>query len=339
MGSERLIIRNIKLENFRCHKNHQKRFARSTTKILGPNGCGKTSVLEAVYITMRGKSFRAVDREIINYDQNYYRIELEYSDGRKIIAFYQDEKKQFLIDGKKTLRLPKEHRYPVVIFEPKDLHIIESSPSRRRSFFDRIFSQLNPEYSIYLSRYNKALQQRNKAFKDEFLRPDMVFPWNMLLAEYGCKLKEMRHEFIEQINEQITQVYQKITGQKDQISIQYNNTKMNHKSKDISESQFLQILEKNFERDKILGCTEIGIHHDQYQFKFNNQLADGSASRGECRSIIIALKFIEAELVAKYDGRQPLILLDDVFSELDKKHCISLTENFHNHQVILTSVS
>ena len=331
MVQKRLIIRSVKLENFRCHKNHQQKFTETTTRILGLNGCGKTSILEAVYITMKGKSFRAVDREIVNRDQNYYRAELEYMDGRKIVAFFQNEKKQFLIDGKKTARLPKEQRYPVVIFEPRDLHIINSSPSRRRSFFDRIFSQLAPEYSIYLSRYTKALQQRNKAFKDEFIQPDMVFPWNILLAEYGYKIQELRRKFIKQINSQISDVYYKITGQKDKIRINYIND-------GLTEDQYLHQLESDFERDRILGCTGFGIHRDQFEVIFNGVKADGSASRGESRSIILALKFIEADLIKERDGRKPLILLDDVFSELDEKHKNSLIQNFKNHQVILTSV-
>lgn len=331
MAKNQLIIKSVKLENFRCHTKKQQKLDQMTTKILGPNGCGKTSILEAIYLVTRGKSFRAVDREIIKRGKNFYRVELEYSDGRTVVAFYTEEKKQFLIAGKKSLRLPKDMRYPVVLFEPKDLHIISSSPARRRSFFDRVFSQLNPEYSIYLSRYNKALQQRNKAFKDEFIQPDVVFPWNILLAEYGSKIQQIRQELIKQINQQITSVYQKVSGQKDQVRLEYIND-------GLSEDKYLRRLEKEFNRDRLLGCTNFGIHRDQFNVIFNSNNAEGSASRGESRSIMLALKFIEADLIIRNDGRRPIILLDDVFSELDDKHKKSLTQNFKDYQVILTSV-
>ena len=134
------IIQQIKLNNFRCHKEFELDCNRPTTLIIGENGSGKTSVLEAVYLALRGKSFKATDSDIVQRDEGYYRAEIMLIDSKKIIIRYNAtlNKKEFEIDGKKTLRLPKKERYPVILFEPNNIYLIESSPSRRRDYFDGI---------------------------------------------------------------------------------------------------------------------------------------------------------------------------------------------------------
>ena len=157
-----MIIKSISLTNFRCHDEYHLNCRPDTTLILGENGCGKTSVLEAIYILTRGKSFRATDSEIIKHNKDFYRIELEYDNGEKVIAVFNQNIKTFTVLDKKSRRLPKKNKYPIVLFEPKDLNLIGGSPSRHREYFDRFFSQLSEEYSTSLGRYEKALKQRNE---------------------------------------------------------------------------------------------------------------------------------------------------------------------------------
>ena len=156
-----MIIKSIKLFNFRNHTEYSLICEDETSLILGENGSGKTSVLEAIYILTRGKSFRATDPEILKRGTTFYRIEIEYSNGETSIATYDGDHKTFLITDKKSRRLPKKNKYPVVLFQPSDLNLISHSPSRRRDYFDRIFSQFNENYATNLSRYEKALKQRN----------------------------------------------------------------------------------------------------------------------------------------------------------------------------------
>ena len=156
-----MIIRSVKLTNFRSHESFVLNCNPQTTTIIGENGCGKTSVLEAVYEAMQGKSFRAVDREILRRGKDFYRVELEYEDGRRVVVVFDGAKKEFLAEDKKSRRLPKKARYPIVLFEPDDLHLVGSSPVSRRGYFDRFFGQLSEKYAMALSRYNKALKQRN----------------------------------------------------------------------------------------------------------------------------------------------------------------------------------
>ena len=327
-----MIIKNIKLVNFRNHANYKLECSDETSLILGKNGFGKTSVLEAIYILLQGKSFRAVDREILKRGEEFYRIELEFMNGEKNIATFDGNFKNFLILDKKSKRLPKKNKYPVVLFLPSDLNLISSSPSKRRDYFNRIFAQFSENYNDALLKYEKALKQRNELFKNELLSKEMVFSWNILLAKYGVEILKERLEFIQEINQQITRVYQSIAENNDEILIRLKTNTVE------DENKYIKILEDNFEKDKILGHTSFGIHLDDFEFLFNSNGADGSASRGESRSIILALKFIEAKMIFQKTNKKPVVLLDDVFSELDEKRQKCLVKNFKDNQVIITSV-
>lgn len=326
-----MIIRSVKLMNFRSHESFVLKCSPQTTTIIGENGCGKTSILEAIYEVMQGKSFRAVDREILRRGSEFYRVELEYEDGRKVVAVFDGVKKEYLAEDKKARRLPKKSKYPIVLFEPDDLHLVGSSPVSRRGYFDRAFGQLSEKYAVALSRYNKALKQRNELLKEENLRQEDLFSWDVLLTRYGVELMEERQKFVEKINERFTEVYRSIAENEDEVALEYS-------SEVRSESEFLAQLGKDFERDRFLGHTGYGAHHDNYEFIFNQVKADGSASRGEVRSSVLALKFIEAEMIMSVLKKRPVVLLDDVFSELDEVRQKCLVKNFQDHQVILTSV-
>lgn len=326
-----MIIKSIKLFNFRNHSNYSLICDNETSLILGKNGSGKTSVLEAIYILTRGKSFRATDSEIIKRGTDFYRIELEYNNGETNIVTYDGNNKTFLIMDKKSHRLPKKNKYPTILFQPSDLNLISHSPSRRRTYFDHIFSQFNSLYATSLSKYEKTLKQRNELLKKENITKDLLFSWNVMLAKYGTELYNFRQKFIQEINIHLTEVYHSIAKNNDEINIIY---KTDIKKPDT----YLKNLEDNFQKDSYLGYTTFGIHRDDYIFEFNHKPADGSASRGESRSIILALKFIESDLIYQKTNLKPIILLDDVFSELDESRRKCLVENFKNNQVFITSV-
>lgn len=328
-----MIIKSIKLFNFRNHTEYSLLCKDETSLILGENGSGKTSVLEAIYILTRGKSFRATDPEIIKRGTEFYRIEIEYTNGETSIATYDGTNKTYLIMDKKSRRLPKKYKYPVVLFQPSDLNLISHSPGRRRDYFDRIFSQFDEKYNEALLKYEKSLKQRNELLKSDHITNEAIFSWNILLAKYGIDLFTYRQKFIQEINSHLTTIYRSIAENSDNIEIIYKTDVMA-----ADDNKYLQILEQNFQKDIYLGHTSFGIHRDDYIFKFNGKPADGSASRGESRSIILALKFIEADLIYQKLAKKPIILLDDVFSELDESRRKCLVKNFKDNQVIITSV-
>lgn len=333
VGLKMAVLKRIRLVNFRSHERFELALDPQLTTIVGENGCGKTSVLEAIYEVTQGRSFRAVDREIVRRGAEFYRVELEYEDGRKVVAVYNAEaaRKEFLVEDKRTRRLPKKARYPMVLFEPDDLGLIGSSPTRRRAYFDRMLGQLSEAYATALARYNKALKQRNELLKQEVMDAGEMFSWNMLLTQYGAELNRQRMGMTEQINRRLTEVYRSIAENEDEVEMRY-------RSEVRSEEEFLRELERGLGRDRILGHTGFGVHRDNYEFWFNGVEADGSASRGEVRSMVIALKFIEAEMVVAVLRQKPVVLLDDVFSELDERRQESLMTNFRDNQVVLTSV-
>ncbi|MBR2725959.1 DNA replication and repair protein RecF [Candidatus Saccharibacteria bacterium] len=328
-----MIIKSIDLTNFRSHDHYHLDCEKQTSLILGPNGCGKTSVLEGIYLLTRGKSFRATDPDIIKRGTSFYHSRLEYLNGEEVSASYDGTNKFFHCGEKKSKRLPQKAKYPVVLFVPSDLNLISHAPSRRRDYFDIIFGGLDENYSSALSKYKKALRQRSEILKNETITPDQLFSWNLLLSRYGTFLANSRAKYINEINNLISDTYHSIANNSDLIDITYQSD-----TDSITEDRYLSTLEKNFTRDHYLGHTTFGVHRDDYVFNFNSRPADGSASRGETRSIILSLKFIEADLFEKYLHRKPLILLDDVFSELDEARRESLVSNFQNHQVIITSV-
>ena len=326
------IVQKISLRNFRCHDEFELDCNRPTTLIIGENGSGKTSVLEAIYLALRGKSFKGVDKEILERAKDFYRAEIDLVDAQKIIIRFDGIKKSFEIDGKKSLRLPKKNRYPVVLFEPDDIYLVGSSPSRRRDYFDELFKQINENYSLALGKYNKALKQRNDLLKQENISRDDLFSWNVMCANYGAKVIQWRVQNLAKINERMTEVYQNIAKNNDKCGIKYLGT-------ECDENEYLRKLEQNFERDHILGYSSFGVHRDDYEFVFNEQKADGSASRGENRSMILALKFIEARILEQEVGKPPVVLLDDIFSELDETRQKHLISNFKDYQMIITSTT
>ena len=325
------ILKEIRLYNFRNHDEFLVDLNKNTTLIVGENGSGKTSVLEAIYICLQGKSFRAVDEEILRRGEEFYRVELDFIDGQEAKIIFDGNNKKILQNGDESKRILKKNKYPVVLFLPEDLYLIQSSPNRRREYFNRFFNQIDEKYRNALLKYNKALKQRNEILKKEVIKKEEIFSWDVMLAKYGSEILKTREKWIKEINKSLTEVYRKIAKNNDEINIDYNGKILNN-------NQYIKKLEENFQKDKVLGYTSFGIHRDDFIFKFNHSEADGSASRGEIRSIILALKFIEADLLKKELKKVPIILLDDVFSELDEKRQKSLVKNFKDNQVILTSV-
>lgn len=350
-----MLIKSVHLTNFRNHAEHHLDCQPTTTLILGENGCGKTSVLEAIYILTRGKSFRATDPEIIKRGAPFYRIQLDYDTGQTVAAAYDGATKTFQFADQKTRRLPAKAKYPIVLFEPQDLNLIEGSPARHRDYFDRIYSQLSDDYASNLNKYTKAVRQRNELLKSDHFNPADFFSWNLLLARLGTSLTHLRAAYTAEINQLLNPTYHSIADNSDTVELRYLSSVTNgagspasrgatHTSIPspapslISEQQYLDILESTTEKDHFLGHTTFGVHHDNYEFVFNSKDASGSASRGEARSIIISLKFIEANILEQKLHQKPIVLLDDVFSELDESRRRALVSNFQHHQVILTSV-
>ncbi len=330
-----MVIRSLSVENLRSHRKFSRVLSQTVTVITGPNGSGKTTLIEAILVALGGHSFKGSDNELLQRDAEWWRIDLKLDDQVRTVKYQPNtpKKKQFVIDDKTNLRLPTGSRYPTVLFEPEDLRLLHGSPTRRRQFIDRFAAQLVPDYGRVLRRYERALLQRNKLLKRQ-ASSEELFAWNISLAKYGAQIIDIRVRLIERLNAGLQPTYDTIAQTKDKVSLHYSHTVIDH-----TEQKLLTELESRTERDLLLGFTSIGPHRHDVLFRFNEVPAIGSASRGEVRTIILALKFLEVDIVQEVTGLQPVVLLDDVLSELDDKRQSHLATKFQDHQIIMTSTN
>lgn len=329
-------LASLSVKNVRTHTQVAVQFNDRVTLITGKNGSGKTTLIEAVYIALRGRSFRDGDDAILRRESDWYRIDLATSDGDRTTVYdirTERKKKTHTVGGKQHARLPERVKYPVILFEPEDMQMITGSPARRRRYMDTIIAQYNPHYSSTLSRYERALLQRNKLLKRPGHSRDELFAWNIALSRYGADIVAARQDLLEYMNAKLTDTYQTIAPTKDVVNVQYS------RSAPLTSQHILTELEHAYERDRLLGTTSVGPHRHDLKVFFNDTPASETGSRGELRTATLALKFIEAALVTERTGKQPIILLDDVFSELDDARQRRLMSEFHDNQVIMTSTN
>lgn len=332
------VIAKLAVQNIRSHRRFDVELAPGVTVITGPNGSGKTTLLEALYIALQGTSFKGSDSEVLRTDSPWWKIDLLFNDQQKRTIKFdpsrESGRKQIIVDHKTNYRMLPKHKHPVVLFEPEDLRLLHGSPSRRRQFIDRFITQLNPLYGVTLRKYERALKQRNNLLKKFTTSLDELFAWDIALSEHGAYLIEQRIAFIERINSQLNDSYHDIAHSNDEVSIHYSHTFVG----DVKQ-RLLAELHARLEKDKLLGNTSVGPHRHDVIFELNHSSALSVASRGEARTIVLALKFIEADIIEKLTNIKPVILLDDVFSELDAQRQKHITQYFKDHQIIITSAT
>lgn len=331
------VVQQIKVQHFRSHTEYLLEPAPGVTIVTGYNGSGKTSLLEALYVALRGTSFKGSDSDIVSRGAQWWRVDVTLDGEPRSVKFDPSKptgRKQFIVDEKTTLRLPPKNKYPVVLFEPDDLRLLHGSPARRRKFIDTLISQLSAPYATALRKYDRALKQRNNLLKSGAVQPDELFAWSMSLAESGAYIIEQRQAFIELLNADIGQLYRAISGTNDTVTIEYSK----HYTGAIQQV-LLHELEAAKQRDMYLGSTSAGPHRHDVAISLNSVPAGTTASRGETRTIILALKFLEVAITQKHTGNHPIVLLDDVFSELDATRQKLLTEYLKDNQIIITSAT
>lgn len=336
-------IRSISLLNVRSHELTNFEFADTITLILGPNGTGKTTILEALYVLLRGTSFRGRDRDIIAHTQSRAVIKLLHDEmERRGELKIVDGKiaKEFLIEDKKSARLPTTARWPIVLFEPDELRLLTSSPQRRRDFIDGVIARLSPTYATVLSRYQRALLQRNELLKqyEHMNESDWeahLFAWDVKLSELGASIIKARLNFIKHSNEHLSRLYSSMANAEHTVSASYIGPLT--MPDDNLQQLLLNKLELSRKHDAMRGYTSTGPHRDDISLYLDGHAAAESASRGELRTIMLAFKLLEVELQAHHSGRKPLILLDDVFSELDITREQHLMKSLEGYQTIITA--
>jgi DNA replication and repair protein RecF len=341
-----MVVEKISVNGLRSYSLYSAELHPEVTLIIGKNGTGKTTLLEAIYFMHRGTSFRGRDRDIVPYKSSNAEIKIDFDDNttRKVLISLQPDgktTKQFHIDSEKTARLSTKHKLPVVLFEPDELRLLTSSPSRRREFLDGIIARLSPTYSTVLSRFSRSLAQRNELLKQfdtlEYNRWEShLFAWDIKLSELSATIIKTRMNFIKHSNMQLSRIYSQLAGGEHTLQIEYL-TDLSIIEIDTFQESILTHLESHRQYDSIRGYTSIGPHRDDFTLSLNGHDAATTASRGEMRTIMLAFKLLEVELQEHHSGRKPLILLDDVFSELDTDREYQLMIALLPYQTIITS--
>lgn len=330
-------IKSLKLKNFRNYDLLNLDFDSATNIFYGDNAQGKTNILEALYLTGTTKSHRGTkDRDMIQFEKDESHLEtivekngIEY----QIDMHLKKNSPKGIAINKMPIRKASElfGIINMVFFSPEDLNIIKNGPAERRRFIDLELSQLDKVYLNDLTNYNKIVNQRNHLLKEiDFNKSALVTleVWDMQLIHYGERIIERRKEFINQVNEIVSNIHYKLTGGREELKLIYEPSNGNF--------SFAQAIERNKEKDMRLKSTSVGPHRDDICFMVGNLDIRRFGSQGQQRTAALSLKLSEIELVKKIIKDKPVLLLDDVLSELDKHRQNYLLDSIGDIQTLIT---
>ncbi|MCQ4637464.1 DNA replication/repair protein RecF [Anaerovorax odorimutans] len=334
-----MYIKEIQLKDFRNYKELNVQFHKNVNIFLGQNAQGKTNLLESIYITSMGKSFRtSKDREMIRFGEDFFRVKIKaFKDDDLVveIAVNQEGKKGIKVDGVKARKLSQllEQIY-IVIFSPEDLRIVKDEPEKRRKFIDRELCQIKPSYYSNLNRYRKALLQRNAYLKEPRIDEGILDIWDSELAEYGSRIIVQRDAFVKKLSQMSSQIHKAITNQKEELEIFYEpSIELCGDQK----NKFYEMLQKCRERDIRNRTTGKGPHKDDLLLKANGVDIRNFGSQGQQRTAALSLKLSEIRLIKEETGENPVLLLDDVLSELDQERQNFLIRSLSDTQIFITT--
>lgn len=338
MGKKlKLKIKSLKLKNYRNYDFLSIDFDENTNIFYGDNAQGKTNILESVYLCGTTKSHRGTkDKDIIQFGKESSHIEL-ITEKNEIDYQIDMHLKKNSPKGIAINKLPIKRASELlgitnfVFFSPEDLNIIKNGPGERRKFIDFELSQLNKLYLSDLSNYNKVINQRNHLLKEISFNGKLestLDVWDEQLVQYGNRIIEARNNLIVFLNSIISKIHLSLTGGKEQLSIYYEPSN--------GDIPLEQVLKRNRERDLRLKSTSSGPHRDDICFMVGNVDIRTFGSQGQQRTVALSLKLSEIELIKKYTKQNPVLLLDDVLSELDKNRQNYLLDNIKNIQTLIT---
>lgn len=335
------MIESLALVNFRSFPKLNLKFKKNLSVIYGPNASGKTNLLEAIYFLSTTKSFRTSDQNLIHYHQPFFITQADFTNHNTEIRYKVDRgkstKTSFINKVKKPLHtIPG--LAPVVLFQPADVALFSAHQEARRRFLDTILSQADPNYLKAFKLYRHILRQRNKllhGLKQKIINPqnleDQIFIWDLQIAEPALYLASKRRQFLQVTQPVVANFYQEIANSVAKITTEYQT------NIPPTQAEYLQILQTCRGKDKQLGFTYIGPQRDDFSLFFKNRPILETASRGETRTVLLSLKLAEVEFLKQALNKEPILLLDDVFSELDNTRRSYLLKNLKNQQTIITT--
>ena len=336
-----MLIASLELTNFRNYNALRLDIDRLGAIITGDNGIGKTNLLEAIYYLAFGKSFRTLqDTEIIRFQENYFRISGNFINAGKnmtIAAAADKSSKIFKIDAVPLERISELFKYfQTVYFSPADLEIIVGNPGKRRLFLDQAISQYDAEYLYNLRQFRQVLRQRNAMLKSNFEKSEKD-SWDEQYILSTKKVTEKRLDYLELFIPLFKKYYRKLLQTGEDVDMQYTFAH-SQKASHFSASEFKQQLEKMEKQEIIMQRSLIGPHLDDLDFSINNRKARSFASQGQARCITIIARISQAILISRNNDQKPLLMFDDVLSELDSSRRKSILDLLQDdYQVVVAT--
>jgi DNA replication and repair protein RecF len=321
-----MIIKQLTLHNFRNYEEQQVEFDSGVNVFVGENGQGKTNALEAIYLLAVGKSHRtSKDQDLIRHGNDHSVVGAVVTTGQREIKLQVE----FGVAGKKaqvngvlqTKMTQFVGRFQVVLFAPEDLQLVKGGPALRRRFIDMELGQTHARYLHHLSQYQRTLQQRNALLKQPTLDSDYLAAFDEQLIQHGCEVIRRRQRFIAQMREIARDIYREISDEREQFDLRYHSSVAPSLGMDAEEadlaSAFRSQLRAKQAADLHLGYTSVGPHRDDLGLFLDDRPVQSFASQGQQRTIALSLRLAEIELIRREVGEYPVLLLDDVLSELD----------------------
>ena len=334
-----MIVESLKLQNYRNYEYLNMNFDEKINIIYGDNAQGKTNILESMYVCATSKSHRgSKDREIIRFDndESHIKVNVKKNDMNYRIDMHlkKNKPKGIAVNGIPIKRAVELFGIlNIVFFSPEDLNIIKNGPSERRRFIDMELSQLDKIYLDCLINYNKVVNQRNSLLKEYAFsgREDIISSldiWDMQLVKYGNDVIKSREKFVKEINDLVKSIHTKLSGDREQLEIIYEPC--------VKEQDFESELVRVRDRDLKFKCTNIGPHKDDMCFLINGMDVRKYGSQGQQRTAALSLKLSEIRLIEQVTGEKPILLLDDVLSELDAGRQSWLLESIQDIQTLIS---
>ncbi len=336
-------IKKIKIENFRNYHEEEVNFHKKVNVIVGDNAQGKTNLLESIYVSSLGRSFRTTkDKEMILFEEPYARIRATYiteDQEKKVdIGFSKEGKKEIKVNNIKVEKMTEmlNHFY-VVVFSPEDLKIVKEEPEKRRNFIDRELCKMRISYLNNLVQYKKILMQRNAYLKSDKKDRQAMQVWDDALSQYGALVILQRQTFVEEINLISREIHKKITQGKEQLEIKYQPSIKPEGDREELVAKMQKKLADTYKSDLYAGNTGVGPHKDDILILINGIAARQYGSQGQQRTAALSMKLAEIHLIEKEKGEKPILLLDDVLSELDGDRQKYLIQALSESQIFITA--
>ena len=334
-----MFIKRLQMLNYRNYNVLDISLGPHVNVFMGDNAQGKTNILEGIYYCAFARSHRtSKDRELINWNSDNALLSVtvgrERLDKRIDISILKDGKKAIQINKIKIKKIGELFgNFNVVMFSPEDLKIIKDSPGVRRKFIDMELCQLNPKYYYNLVQYNKVLNERNSILRNRNINKDILDVYDMQLVEFGYNIIIDRLEYIQKLNKYSAKIHSEITSGKEKIEFKYIST-----IKDLEniKENFYSLLEKNRVRDCERGITSVGPHRDDFTVLINDIDTKSYGSQGQQRTAVLTIKFSSLKIIKELTGEHPVLLLDDVLSELDFSRKRYILSTIGDIQTIIT---